>query len=71
MDINRYGEPFMITGNWKIQSKQLKEKYSQLTDLDLMFETGKETELLNRLEIRLRKRRGEVIDILKRGLAFI
>ena len=67
MDINKYGETFTITGNWNIQSKQLKEKYSHLTDADLRFETGKETDLLNRLEISLRKRRGEVIDILKRG----
>jgi hypothetical protein len=32
------------------QSKQLKEKFSQLRDSDLVLEKGKENELLERLE---------------------
>jgi hypothetical protein len=58
---------FTITGNWDLQSKQLKEKYTSLTDEDVKFESGKEHELIKRLETRLNKKRDEVIHILKRG----
>jgi len=54
-------EAFRISGNWSAQSKQLKEKYPQLTDADLKFEVGKEEELLTRLQTRLYKNRQEVI----------
>lgn len=54
-------ESFKISGNWSAQSKQLKEKYPQLTDADLKFEVGKEEELLARLQTRLHKNRDEVI----------
>ena len=54
-------EAFKISGNWCAQSKQLKEKYPQLTDSDLKFEVGKEEELLTRLQTRLYKNRQEVI----------
>lgn len=60
------GETFRITGDWSVQSKQLKEKFSQLTDADLKFETGKENELLNRVESRLNKKREEVIGIINK-----
>lgn len=55
---------FQVTGNWESQAKHLKEKYAQLTDADLKFETGKEDELLTRLENRLAKKREEVITML-------
>ena len=61
------GETFKITGNWEAQSKQLKEKFSQLTDADLKFEIGKENELLSRMETKLNKKREEVIDIINKG----
>lgn len=60
-------EAFKITGDWKIQSKQLQEKFSQLTDSDLKFETGKENDLLGRVQTRLNKNREEVINIIKKG----
>jgi uncharacterized protein YjbJ (UPF0337 family) len=60
-------EPFKIVGNWDVQSKKLKEKFSQLTDEDLKFETGKEADLLTRVETRLNKKREEVINIIKKG----
>lgn len=63
---NKNSETFKITGNWDAQSKQLKEKFSQLTDADLKFETGKENELLTRVENRLNKKREEVINIIKK-----
>lgn len=69
MDItqNKSEENFKMIGNWDEQSKLLKEKFSQLTDADLKFETGKENELLTRVETRLNKKREEVINIIKKG----
>jgi len=64
---NKGTQAFTITGNWGDQSKVLKEKFSQLTDADLKFETGKENELLTRVETRLNKNREEVINIIKKG----
>ncbi len=61
------GETFKITGDWKIQSKELKAKFNQLTDDDLKFETGKENELLTRIENRLHKKRDEVIALINKG----
>lgn len=59
---------FKITGNWDTQAQLLKEKYPQLTKEDLKFETGKEIELLGRVEQRLNKRRVEVMNIIRKGL---
>jgi uncharacterized protein YjbJ (UPF0337 family) len=66
---NKTPETFKITGNWDAQSKQLKQKFSQLTDADLKFETGKENELLGRVETRLNKKREEVINIINKAQA--
>ena len=57
-------ESFKISSNLVAQSKKLKAKFPQLTDSDLKFETGKENELLGRIEKRLGKNRVEVIDII-------
>lgn len=60
-------ETFKMTGDWDTQSKQLKEKYSQLTDADLKFEPGKEKDLIDRVQTRLNKKRDEVINIIRKG----
>lgn len=62
--LNKTVGNYKITGDWNNQSKQLKEKYSQLTDADLKFEIGKEDDLLKRVETRLNKKREEVISII-------
>jgi hypothetical protein len=59
-------EKFGITENWEAQSKELKLKYSDLTDADLKLEKGKEDELITRLEKRLAKKREDVIAIIKK-----
>jgi hypothetical protein len=38
-----------------------------LTDADLKFETGKEEDLLKRIETRLNKKRDEVINNIRKG----
>ncbi len=69
MDNNQINgtETFKVIGDWSVQSKQLKEKFSQLTDADLKFEAGKENDLLTRVETRLNKKREEVINIIRKG----
>lgn len=64
---NKEQETFKIGANWDAQSKQLREKFSQLTDSDLKFESGKENELLTRVEKRLNKKRDEVINIINKN----
>ena len=59
-------EAFKISGDWANQAKQLKDKFAQLTDADLKFETGKEDDLLKRVEARLNKKREEVINIIRK-----
>lgn len=45
----------IIKGKWNEVKGQLKQKYGQLTDDDLMFAEGKEDEMLGRLEQKLGK----------------
>ncbi|MGS4344016.1 hypothetical protein ACKUSY_00185 [Myroides odoratus] len=52
--------------NWDESSKKLKEQFSQLTDVDLKYEVGKENDLLNRLEKKMNKKRSEVIDLINK-----
>jgi len=49
-----------IKGNWNEIKGKLKQKYGQLTDDDLTFATGKEDELLGRLQQRLGKKKEEI-----------
>jgi len=49
-----------IKGNWNEIKGKLKQKYGQLTDDDLAFATGKEEELLGRLQQRLGKKKEEI-----------
>jgi uncharacterized protein YjbJ (UPF0337 family) len=58
-------EGFKIVGNWNTLSKQLKEKFSQLTDSDLKFQPGKENDLLRRMETKLDKKREDIIQLIK------
>lgn len=49
-----------MKGSWNEVKGKLKQKYGQLTDDDLVFEEGKEDELLGRLQQRLGKSKEEV-----------
>ena len=48
-------------GSWNETKGRLKQRYAQLTDDDLLFEEGKEDELLGRLQ----KRTGEAKENLR------
>ena len=62
--LKKSSENFKISGHFEALSKKLKSKYPQLTDADLKFESGKENEMIGRIEKRLSKNHEEVIKIL-------
>lgn len=66
---NRPDGTFKITGDWSAQAALLKEKFPQLTDSDLKYEQGQEDALLTRMETKLNKHRGEVVNIIRKGSA--
>lgn len=59
-------DSFKIEKDWYKESKKLQEAFSQLTNEDLEFESGREEELLDRVASRLLKNREEVIRIIKK-----
>jgi hypothetical protein len=63
---NKNPEALKISGDWSQQADDLKDKFPQLTDSDLKFERGREDDLIKRMELRLHKKREEVINIIKK-----
>lgn len=56
-----------ISGNWKQIKGNLKQQYGDLTDDDLIYEEGKEDELVGRLEKKLGKSKDEVRAIINQS----
>jgi hypothetical protein len=46
--------------NWELVKDRLKKEYPHLTEDDLIYEAGKEEELLLRLQQRLKKNKEEI-----------
>lgn len=42
-----------LKGDWNVAKGKLKQKYAQLTDDDLIYEKGREDELLGRIQKRV------------------
>ncbi len=63
---NKSTEALKISGDWSHQADDLKDKYPNLTDSDLKFERGREDDLIKRMELRLHKKREEIINIIKK-----
>lgn len=53
-----------IKGNWIEQKRKLKQKFSFITDNDLIFTEGKNEELLDRLQLKLGKTKDELRRII-------
>lgn len=53
-----------IKGSWNEQKGKLKQKFEFLTDNDLLFEEGKNEEMLAKLQIRLGKTKDELRKII-------
>ena len=51
-----------LKGNWNEIKGKLKQKYADLTDDDLLFEEGKEDELLGRLQKKVGQTKEEIRD---------
>lgn len=49
-----------VKGNWNELKGKLKQQYADLTDDDLLYEEGKEEELMGKLQKKLGKTREEV-----------
>ena len=49
-----------LKGNWNIIRGKLKQKFADLTDNDLTYVEGKESELIGRIQKRTGKTREEV-----------
>jgi uncharacterized protein YjbJ (UPF0337 family) len=54
----------ILKGNWNELKGKLKQQYSKLTDDDLMYQEGREDELIGRLQKSLGKTENEIRDIL-------
>jgi uncharacterized protein YjbJ (UPF0337 family) len=54
-----------LRGNWNELKGKLKQKYAQLTDDDLVYEEGREDELLGRLQQKLGKTDREIRETLR------
>lgn len=54
----------IIKGTWNEQKGKLKQRYAWLTDNDLMFEEGKEEEMLGKIQIKLGKTKEQLHDII-------
>ena len=54
-----------LKGDWNEAKGKLKQRYADLTDNDLLFEEGKEDELLGRLQKKIGKSKEEVRELLE------
>jgi uncharacterized protein YjbJ (UPF0337 family) len=53
-----------VKGDWNITKGKLKQKWAKLTDDDLQFATGKQDELLGRIQ----KRTGETREAVEKAI---
>lgn len=56
-----------LKGSWTEVKGKLKQKYAQLTDDDLLFEEGKDEELLGRLQQRLGGTKEEIREFIEKA----
>ena len=53
-----------LKGNWHEAKGKLKQQYATLTDDDLLFEEGKQEELVGRLQAKLGKTKEQIHTII-------
>ncbi len=54
-----------LKGNWKVAKGQLKQKFSELTDEDLMFREGQFEEMLGNLQKKVGQKKEEFTKTLE------
>ena len=55
-----------LKGNWNEVAGKLKQQFANLTDDDLLFQKGKEEELLGRLQTKVGKTKEELRKIISK-----
>ncbi|MFB2121139.1 CsbD family protein [Parapedobacter sp. 2B3] len=55
-----------LKGTWNELKGKVKQHYAELTDDDLLYEEGKEDELIGRIQKKTGKARDEVVDWLNK-----
>jgi uncharacterized protein YjbJ (UPF0337 family) len=55
-----------LKGSWNEAAGKLKQQFANLTDDDLLFQKGKEEELLGRLQNKLGKTKEEIRKIISK-----
>ncbi|HWB02806.1 MAG TPA: CsbD family protein [Verrucomicrobiales bacterium] len=55
-----------LKGNWNEMKGKLKQKYANLTDDDLLFEEGKDEELLGRLQQKTGETKEKLRDFMEK-----
>ena len=55
----------ILKGNWNELKGKLQQQFANLTDDDLLYEEGKETELYGRLQKKLGKTKEDVDQIIE------
>ena len=50
----------LLKGNWNIAKGKIKQRFAQLTDNDLQYVEGKETELVGRIQKLTGKSRADI-----------
>ncbi len=50
--------------NWYETKQKLKKKFAKITDNDLLFEDGKQEDLVKKLQIKLGKSKEEIVKII-------
>lgn len=58
-------EPTILLVNWEKQKQKLKQKFTRLDDIDLLYIDGRKEEMMGRLHIKLGKTREELSKILE------
>lgn len=58
MDSNK----LKLKGNWNELKGKIKQQYGELTDDDLVYEEGKDDELVGRIQKKVGKTKEQVID---------
>lgn len=53
-----------LKGNWSQIKGHLKQEFANLTDSDLLYEEGKQDEMLGKLQVKLGKSKEELDTIL-------
>lgn len=49
-----------LKGDWTMVKKRLKKKFTALTESDLLLQSGKQDEMIGRLQIKLGKTKAEI-----------